>query len=198
VKINKFDCSDFDNVHIFNPDGTGIKVEIARGCNMHNPRVVAGLNRIRFSEPSNWSSATADNVNDYVRIGYGAWSNVTTDAKDAYVADADGKPYRSRAASNTNHDPTISPTWWVLVRPEYYKCQIAHTNKDPQTFNENASSSGDCYWIFEYRDEAAFDLNQEETKFARSRHSFLTTKANSSLFILGCRGRITTTLSMWF
>lgn len=55
---------------------------------------------------------------------YLAWSSATTYAINARViVVATHKIYESLQASNTNHDPLSSPTWWIEVSPtNRWKC----------------------------------------------------------------------------
>lgn len=48
---------------------------------------------------------------------YATWSSGTTYALDAFV-DYGTNIYQSLQASNTNHQPDTSPTWWILVGPD--------------------------------------------------------------------------------
>ena len=43
VRIANVDCSDFNNIQVYRPYGTGIKAEGIRECAMASPRVISGI-----------------------------------------------------------------------------------------------------------------------------------------------------------
>ena len=55
---------------------------------------------------------------DVTEADYAAWSSDTTYALgDRVIVVADHAIYESLQASNTNHTPNVSPTWWIKVSP---------------------------------------------------------------------------------
>ena len=163
MKAVQVDDSHFNCIEIYRPYGTGIKLSNVRECNFINPRIISGLYRERFSEPSAWSSGASYVVGDKIKRVYTAWSGGTTYAKNDYVLGSDGITYRSLAGSNTNHDPTTDNTWWVWEPTLYFECLINNSNKDPITYNTGDSTAGNRYWQRVFKDESGLDLNQDET-----------------------------------
>ena len=167
MQIWNHDASYFGHIDVERPYGTAIELRQVRESTFVKPSIHTGKHRAIFvhADADPWDNATTWNVNDLVFIDYADWSNVTTYALNDYVTGTDGNAYRSIQASNLNKDPTSSSNraWWRRVDFEYYRCLIQHSNKDPETFNANASSAGDRYWKYVFDHEALLDIDENNT-----------------------------------
>lgn len=124
---------------------------------------VQNLNKHReaFSTPSDWDSATAYTVGDYVKLPapQGVYNSGTTYAAEAIVEASDGRHYISLQASNTNNTPESSPTYWHFIPYECYQALLSGTNQNPKTMNANNAVGGNRYWIKSFQDEAVLEIN---------------------------------------
>jgi hypothetical protein len=89
---------------------------------------------------------------NYTNTGW--WANGTTYAIDVYVivgvfngyGSLDWYRYKSLQNSNTNHDPTSSPTWWVLDQPATWSGSTTYAlNDEAQKYISNGH--GGFHWV---------------------------------------------------
>ena len=175
IKCWRIDEGFLQDILILRPYGTAMKFEGIRETTFNGIRVVSGLHRQVYSNPSAYSSATTYGVGDIVRMDYSSWAVGSTYAVNDMVKGSDGIAYRSLTASNLGNDPTTDDVNWVWEPWLDFKAVIANTNFDPLTYNTNNATSGNRYWKRVYQDEAALDLNQEE----------ITSDGSNSVFFYG-------------
>lgn len=78
---------------------------------------MSGENPLVVVSPLTITDAMLTSTN-VAETDYSAWASGTTYALEARVIlTSTHKVYESLQASNTNHDPTTSPLWWVEVSP---------------------------------------------------------------------------------
>lgn len=79
----------------------------------------------------------------------------------AYTADnfvRDGADRYICLIANTGSQPSLNPLLWKKLPHEDYKCVVANTNKNPQTFNTNNVTVGNRVWQKVYQDEASIEV----------------------------------------
>ena len=152
--------SEISSVRVWNAYGTGVCVD---NCfeNTWVAPLIANSKRRQASWVGSavaWSSATSYSVGDYIYRDYAAYNHATSYTANNIVTYS-GKLYRC-AAPGTGHQPNTSPTYWQGIPFEYFRCEIAHTNKDPHAggFTTNTSTAENRYWRQVYSEEAALEI----------------------------------------
>lgn len=75
---------------------------------------------------------------DVLETDYAAWSSATTYALgDRVIVVADHSVYESLQATNINHTPSTSPTWWIKVSPTN-RWKMFDTSNSTQTVKANS------------------------------------------------------------
>lgn len=176
IKLTQVYNSALYDISVFRSLGTAVKF---RGC-MENGiynLLISGCKRRVASwvgTQTAWNSGTSYNVGDYVYVSYPIYNAGTAYAANEFV-NYGGEAFRAKQAT-TGNTPGPESIYWEWVPWEYFKCLVAHSNKDPHAGSPyNTTRSGveaNWYWQQVFVEEPALDINHDDHPFPINNLSF--------------------------
>lgn len=162
VYFRQIYLSSLNNIRVYRPYGTGIRMEYSYETSWNSVVIDGGLQRQAswLGSVSDWDNSTTWEVGEYVKRDYDDYAGGTSYDRDDFVTDS-GRAYRSLADSNQGNTPSSSPTSWQEVPYEYFEAMIEHSGRDPHSssiYTTNSATPANRYWKQVYPEEAAIEL----------------------------------------
>src|SRR5574343_698403 len=176
IKCTQLYNSALYDIAVFRSLGTAIKF---RGCmedGIVNMLISGCKRRVAgwVGTQTAWNSGTSYDLGDYVYVSYPIYNAGTAYAANDFV-NYGGEAFRAKQAT-TGNTPGPESIYWEWVPWEYFKCLIAHSNKDPHAgspYNTTRSGTvGNRYWQQVFVQEPALDINSADHPYASNNLSF--------------------------